>query len=108
MHYVSVPVLPRTYALDEPMKLERLPSRPLPPAPAVPARPHFFEIHGVRIQDDYAWLKAENWKEVLKDPEALDSSIRSCLEQENAYTATAFAGSEDFQARLVAEMRGRI
>ncbi|WP_243367516.1 S9 family peptidase [Microvirga solisilvae] len=90
------------------MKLERLPSRPLPPAPITPARPHSFEVHGVRIQDDYAWLKAENWKEVLKNPASLDSSIRTCLEQENAYTAAAFAGSEEFQARLVAEMRGRI
>ena len=90
------------------MKLERLPSSPLPPAPVTPARPHDFEIHGTTIRDDYAWLKAENWKEVLKDPSALDASIRSALEQENAYAAAAFAGTEDFQARLVAEMRGRI
>lgn len=94
--------------LDDFMKRERLPSRPLPPAPSIPARSHGFEVHGARIQDDYAWLKAENWKEVLKDPQALDPSIRHCLEQENVYTAAAFAGTEDFQARLVAEMRARI
>ncbi len=62
----------------------------------------------MRIHDDYAWLKAENWKEVLKNPEALDPAIRTCLEQENAYAASAFAGTEEFQKRLVAEMRGRI
>jgi oligopeptidase B len=90
------------------MKLERLPSSPLPAAPVTPARPHSFQIHGEEIRDDYAWLKAENWKEVLKDPAALAPDIRACLEQENAYTASAFAGTEDFQARLVAEMRGRI
>jgi oligopeptidase B len=90
------------------MKLERLPSRPLPAGPIIPAQPHVFSVHEVKIRDDYAWLKAENWKEVLKNPEMLDSSIRSCLEQENAYTATAFADTEEFQARLVAEMRGRI
>ncbi|HZH53230.1 MAG TPA: S9 family peptidase [Microvirga sp.] len=90
------------------MKLERLPSSALPPAPVVPARPHVFEIHGTTIRDDYAWLKAENWKEVLKNPEVLDPAIRHCLEQENAYTAAALAGTEDFQQRLVAEMRGRI
>lgn len=90
------------------MKLERLPSSPLPAAPVIPARPHHFEVHGQRIQDDYAWLKAENWKEVLKDPSTLEPAIRTCLEQENAYTAAALAGTEDFQARLVAEMRGRI
>lgn len=62
----------------------------------------------MQVRDDYAWLKAENWKEVLKDPLVLDPEIRSCLEQENSYAAAAFAGTEEFQARLVAEMRGRI
>lgn len=90
------------------MKLERLPSSPLPAAPVAPARFHTYEVHGTPIRDDYAWLKAENWKEVLKNPAALDPAIRGCLEQENAYTASAFTGTEDFQARLVAEMRGRI
>ncbi|WP_091129174.1 S9 family peptidase [Microvirga guangxiensis] len=90
------------------MKIERLPSRPLPAAPVTPAKPYSFEVHGRTIRDDYAWLKDENWKQVLKDPAALDSSIRACLEQENAYASAAFAGTEDFQAKLVAEMRGRI
>jgi len=90
------------------MKIERLPSPRLPAAPVMPAKPHVFDVHNVRIRDDYAWLKAENWKDVLKDPTALDPAIRACLEQENAYTAAAFAGSEAFQARLVSEMRGRI
>ena len=74
------------------MKIERLPSRPLPAAPVTPAKPYSFEVHGRTIRDDYAWLKDENWKQVLKDPSALDSSIRACLEQENAYASAAFAG----------------
>jgi oligopeptidase B len=90
------------------MKLERLPSAPLPAAPVIPARPSTVEIHGTVVPDDYAWLKAENWREVLKDPQALDPAIRGSLERENAYAAAAFAGTEDFQQRLVAEMRGRI
>jgi oligopeptidase B len=96
------------YDLDGFMKLERLPSSPLPPAPTIPAKPHTFDVHGVRIRDDYAWLKADNWKEVLKNPEALDASIRTCLKAENEYTAAALAGTEAFQEHLVAEMRGRI
>ncbi|MBJ6126233.1 S9 family peptidase [Microvirga splendida] len=90
------------------MKPERLPFHPLPAAPSIPARPHVFAMHGVEVRDDYAWLKAENWKEVLKDPAVLDPEIRACLERENAYAAAAFAGTEEFQSRLVAEMRGRI
>ncbi|UVF18282.1 S9 family peptidase [Microvirga terrae] len=90
------------------MNIERLATRPLPAAPSVPARPHVVDLHGIRVHDDYAWLKADNWRDVLKDPATLDASIRAVLEQENAYAAEVFAGTEEFQARLVAEMRGRI
>ncbi|NIX76867.1 S9 family peptidase [Microvirga terricola] len=90
------------------MKLERLPSHPLPQAPSIPAKAHAFTVHGVQVRDDYAWLKAENWKDVLKDPDTLDSAIRTCLEQENAYAKEALSGTEAFQERLVAEMRARI
>ncbi|WP_230531889.1 S9 family peptidase [Microvirga roseola] len=90
------------------MTLQRLPSHSLPPAPATPRKTHAFEVHGVQIHDDYAWLKAENWKDVLKNPDALDPAIRRALEEENAYTAAAFAGTEEFQKQLVEEMRGRI
>src|SRR3712207_9337221 len=87
------------------MKPERLPFHPLPAAPLIPAKPQVFEMHGTEVRDDYAWLKAENWKEVLKDPPVLDPEIRACLEQENAYAAAAFAGTEEFQARLRSEER---
>ncbi|MBZ6076365.1 S9 family peptidase [Microvirga puerhi] len=90
------------------MKRERLSPPPLPPAPSIPAKAHHYEVQGTRIRDDYAWLKAENWKEVLKDPEALPPEIRKCLERENAYAEQVFKGTEKFQEQLVAEMRGRI
>ena len=81
------------------MKLDRLPRHPLPPAPVTPVHPHVFEVHGQRIEDAYAWLKAENWKEVLKDPTQLSPEIRGVLESENAYTQTALAGTEADEAR---------
>ncbi len=90
------------------MKIDRLPlaaSSEPPPAPILPRRWH---AHGVAFNDDYAWLKAENWREVLKDPAALPASIREHLERENAYTAAVLAGTEALRAELVAEMRGRI
>jgi oligopeptidase B len=108
MRYVCWPNPALRPVPDDFMKPERLSLQQLPPAPSIPAKAHSFEVHGVRIHDDYSWLKAENWKEVLQHPEALDPSIRACLEQENAYAAAALAGTEEFQARLVAEMRGRI
>jgi oligopeptidase B len=90
------------------MKRERLPQRPLPPAPAAPARPHFFTVHGTRVEDSYAWLKAENWKEVLKDPASLPADIRAHLEAENAYAESVLGDTAALRENLVKEMRGRI
>ena len=39
-----------------------------PYAPVAPRRPHAFTTHGITVVDDYAWLKDENWQEVLRDP----------------------------------------
>src|SRR3954452_24088540 len=77
-------------------------------APAAPRRPHSFTLHGITVHDDYAWLKDENWQEVLRDPEALDADIRSYLEAENAYAERLLGHTAPLQKTLVAEMRGRI
>jgi oligopeptidase B len=76
--------------------------------PIAPRRPSRRTLHGVTLTDDYAWLKDENWQEVLRDPSRLDPDIRSYLEAENRYTAAILARTEPLQKTLVAEMRGRI
>jgi oligopeptidase B len=60
------------------------------------------------MTDDYAWLKDENWQEVLRDPHLLKSDIRSYLEAENDYTESLLGHTGSLQKKLVAEMRGRI
>jgi len=91
------------------MTPDREPRTVLPPAPVAPAWPHVFELHGTLVRDDFAWLKAENWREVLKDPSTLPSRIRTYLEAENAYAAAVFERpTADLRKRLVSEMRGRI
>jgi oligopeptidase B len=80
---------------------------PLTP-PIAPRRPHSFTTHGITVVDDYAWLKDENWQEVLRDPSILDADIRKYLEAENAYTESLLGHTAPLQKRLVKEMRGRI
>ena len=77
-------------------------------APAAEIRPHAVRVHGRELADDYAWLKAENWQEVLKDPAALPADIAAYLRAENAYADKGFAGTAELRRGLVAEMRGRI
>ncbi len=78
------------------------------PAPIADRRPQTTRLHGVDIADDYGWLRAENWQEVMRAPETLDAGIRAHLDAENAHAAAMMAGTEDLQARLFAEMKGRI
>ncbi|MGU3536732.1 S9 family peptidase [Methylobacterium sp. A54F] len=77
-------------------------------APVAPRRPHAFTVHGRTISDDYAWLKAENWQAVLKDPAALPADIAAHLAAENAHAEAALADTAELRRTLVAEMRGRI
>ncbi|WP_020175458.1 S9 family peptidase [Methyloferula stellata] len=76
--------------------------------PVAEKRPQEKTVHGTRLVDDYAWLKAANWQEVLRDPAALPQDIRALLEAENDYSAQCLAPTADLQKKLAAEMRGRI
>ena len=76
--------------------------------PTAPRRPRSFTTHGIAVTDDYAWLKDENWQEVLRDPSILDKDIRTYLEAENVYTESLLGHTASLQKKLVAEMRGRI
>jgi oligopeptidase B len=78
-----------------------------PVAPETPRHPlHIDQLGRVRI-DDYAWLKPSNWKQVWRDPAALDPSILSYLEEENRYCDAVLAPTKDLQDELVREMIAR-
>ncbi len=77
-------------------------------APRAPQKPTQRVYHGVTLQDPYAWLRADNWQEVMRDPAVLDAEIRAHLEAENAYAEAALAPLHDLRETLKGEMRGRI
>ncbi len=64
--------------------------------------------HGDTLTDEYAWLRADNWQEVMRDPSVLESQIRTYLDAENTYAADQLADQAELQDALFAEMRGRI
>src|SRR4029079_16238825 len=80
----------------------------LPAEPRAEQRPLERTLHDVRLVDEYAWLKAENGREVMRDPFQLDPAIRACLQAENDYCERALAGTKSLQDTLFAEMKGRI
>jgi oligopeptidase B len=81
-------------------------TRPVPPQ--ADKRPHRIEQFGRVREDEYAWLKDENWQAVMRDPAALRPDIRAHLEAENAYTAALLEPTAALQAAMFEEMKGRI
>ncbi len=76
--------------------------------PHATRKPRVSLWHGVELVDDYAWLRADNWQEVMRDPAALDPTIRTYLEAENAYCDAQLSETRQLQDGLFIEMKGRL
>ncbi|HWK36240.1 MAG TPA: S9 family peptidase, partial [Sphingomonas sp.] len=80
-----------------------------PPRPAAPAiapvaarRPHTATVHGVTIDDPWAWLKDAGY------PKVEDKDVLAYLKAENDYYETVMAPLKPLADTLFTEMRGRI
>jgi len=76
--------------------------------PRAEPRPQSFTQHNIERVDNYAWLRADNWQEVMRDPSVLAPDIRDYLEAENTYQSAVMADTIQLQKQLFAEMKGRI
>ena len=76
--------------------------------PRAEKRPVTTTWHGITLVDDYAWLRADNWQEVMREPDKLEPAIRAYLEAENAHTDAVLADTKALQEVLFQEMKGRI
>ncbi|MBF2760987.1 MAG: S9 family peptidase [Ectothiorhodospiraceae bacterium AqS1] len=76
--------------------------------PVAPRKPITLEMHGRRRSDPYAWLRDENWQQVIRDPSLLREDIRAHLEAENDYVEAILAPVQELRTELRAEYKGRI
>lgn len=76
--------------------------------PIAKCKAEILEIHGISRTDQYSWIRAENWQEVMRNPEVLDVEIRDYLEAENDYQDQQMADTKPLQDSLFQEMKGRI
>jgi oligopeptidase B len=84
------------------------PEAPTPAPPRAEVRPTQRFAHGVAWTDDYAWIRADNWRDVLRDPSRLPHDIRALLKAENAYCDALLAPTLTLQKELKREMRARL
>lgn len=76
--------------------------------PTAEQRPVTIEQLGRTRTDEFAWLRDDNWQEVMRDPSVLQADIRAHLEAENAYYEAVMAPTEALQETIFQEIRGRI
>lgn len=77
--------------------------------PRAKSVPHSHTHHGITRDDPYAWLRADNWQEVMQKPETLDREIRAYLDAENDFYENQFGQpTADLQDKIYKEIRGRI
>ncbi|WOI53139.1 S9 family peptidase [Parvularcula sp. LCG005] len=77
-------------------------------APIAEKRPLEIIQHGISRTDNFAWLRDDNWQEVLRDPSVLKADIREYLEAEVAYYEASTEHLDGLRKTLFEEMRGRI
>ncbi len=70
--------------------------------PVANIKSHSFEIHGTIINDEYAWLRDNNW------PEVKDRQIISYLEEENKFFDQFFLPLKNDKEKIFEELKGRI
>jgi len=83
-------------------------SKKQPAAPVARRDPVDSRWHGQVLTDDYAWLRAGNWREAMQDPSVLPEEIRAYLEAENDYADAVMAPTAPLREALYRELRGRI
>ena len=88
--------------------MDTKPADDLPVPPVAERRPLTTIQHERQRIDDYAWLRADNWQQVMRDPSVLAEDIRDYLVAENAYTQGVMKGTAELQDKLFQEMKGRI
>lgn len=77
-------------------------------APAPEKRPVTTEQVGRSRTDDYAWMRDDNWREVMAKPKTLQADIKAHLEAENAYVGAVTADLTALKDEIFEEMKGRL
>lgn len=77
-------------------------------SPVAERRPTKMVHHRTTLTDDYAWLRADNWQDVMRDTSLLADDIRDYLDAENKYLEAVMAPTKTLQETLFEEMKGRI
>ncbi len=64
--------------------------------------------HGIELKDEYSWVDQPNILEVLKNPSALEPSVKKYIDENNNLTNQYFSDVKELQKNLFDEIKGKI
>ena len=66
------------------------------------------KVHGLVVNDDYSWLRDDNWQEVLRNPSILKPNIKKFLDNENKWTDKNLKHLKKSKNIIFEEIKSRI
>lgn len=86
----------------------KMSSKDLPAAPDAEKQSHITEIHGLKLEDPYFWMRLSDEQKNAETPDEQTQKVLDYLNAENKYKEQALASTEEFQTKLYDEIIGRI
>ena len=66
------------------------------------------KIHNEELIDNYSWIKQKNWKDVILDPNKLNTSVKRYLDEENLFKEEQLKDIKDIEKKLFEELKSKI
>ena len=66
------------------------------------------KIHNEELIDNYSWIKQKNWKEVIIDPNKLNTPVKKYLDEENLFKEEQLKDIKDIEKKLFEELKSKI
>lgn len=66
------------------------------------------KIHNEELIDNYSWIKQKDWKEVILNPNKLNSQVKKYLDEENLFKENQLKDIKDIEKKLFEELKSKI
>ena len=66
------------------------------------------KIHNEELIDNYSWIKQKDWKEVILDPNKLNTQVKKYLDEENLFKEDQLKDIKDIEKKIFQELKSKI
>ena len=66
------------------------------------------KIHNEELIDNYSWIKQKDWKEVILNPNKLNTQVKKYLDEENLFKENQLKDINDIEKKLFEELKSKI